>query len=100
MKEHLVRTSIVSALVGIVIGYIIGFSIGYTSKRIEYKIDNIKPIDTSYNRIVLDSIQYNIDYRDTTIYNIKRKMKYEIEEVIAASDNDAVMQFKELCSME
>lgn len=100
MKEHLVRTSIVSAIVGIVIGYIIGFSIRYTSKRIEDRIDNIKPIDTSYNRIVLDSIQYNIDYRDTTIYNIKRKMKYEIEEVIAASDSDAVMQFKKLCSME
>ena len=100
MKEHLVRTSIVSALIGIVIGYIIGFSIGYTSKRIEDRIDNIKSIDTSYNRIVLDSIQYNIDYRDTTIYNIKRKIKYEIEEVTAASDSDAVMQFKELCSME
>ena len=100
MKEHLVRTNIISVLVGIVIGYIIGFSIGYSSKRIEDKIDNIKPIDTSYNRTVLDSIQYNIDYRDTTIYNLKIKMKYEIEEVIAASDSDAVMQFKELCSME
>lgn len=100
MKEHLVRTSIGSAFLGIFIGYIIGFSIGYTSKRIEDRMDNIKPIDTSYNKIVLDSIQYNIDYRDTTIYNIKRKMKYEIEEVITASDSDAVMQFKELCSME
>lgn len=99
MKEHIVRTNIVSACIGIIIGYIIGFLIGYISNRIEDKIDeNIKPIDTSYNRIVLDSIEYNIRKKDTTIYNIKKEMKDEIEKAITATDSDAVRQFKELCT--
>lgn len=97
MKEHTIRFNIVAIATSLVIGYFVGFITGYKCNRIE---NDIKPIDTTYNKIVLDSIEYNIRTKDTIIYNIKKQMKYEIEEAIVANDNDAVRQFKELCTSE
>lgn len=97
MEEHTIRFNIVAIITGIVVGYFIGFLTGYKSIKIE---NNNNPIDTSYNKIVLDSIEYNIKTKDSIIYNIKKQMKHEMEETIVANDSDAIRQFKELCTSE
>lgn len=52
--------------------------------------------DTTYNKITLDSIQYNINKKDSTIVELKKKFEYEKDKAINASDSDAIKQFKEL----
>lgn len=58
--------------------------------------DNIEIIDTIYNKIVLDSIEYRIRTKDSIIVELKKQVKYEIEQAINANDSDAVKQFYEL----
>ena len=53
-------------------------------------------IDTTYNTRVLDSIEYNIVRIDSTIYNIKEEMRYEITKSLELSDSATVNLFKEL----
>ena len=60
--------------------------------------DTIQIVDTSYNKIVLDSIEVDIKYKDSVIKHIKYKMKYEIEKVNAVNDSAAVELFKQLCT--
>lgn len=58
-----------------------------------------KTIDTvAINKI--DSIEYNIRQKDTTIYNIKKEFINEIEIIKANNDIDAVAQFKQLVESE
>ncbi len=53
-------------------------------------------VDTTYNKVILDSIDYNIKVKDSIIVNIKHELKYETEEAINANDSDAVKQFYKL----
>lgn len=72
----------------------------YTKKynqRIEDK-QTIIVVDTTYNTVTLDSIEYNIIYRDSVVYKLKQKMQYEKDKVLDMSDNDAVKLFYELVS--
>lgn len=72
----------------------------YTNKynqRIEDK-QTIIVVDTTYNTVTLDSIEYNIIYRDSIVYKLKQKMQYEKDKVLDMSDNDAVKLFYELVS--
>ena len=72
----------------------------YTNKynqRIENK-QNIIIVDTTYNTITLDSIEYNIIYRDSIVYQLKQKMQYEKDKVLDMSNDDAVKLFYELVS--
>lgn len=55
-------------------------------------------IDTTYNKIILDSIEYNIIKKDSVIYNIKQEMKDEVTKSFELSDSAAVNLFKELCT--
>lgn len=48
----------------------------------------------------IDSIEYNIRQKDTTIYNIKTEFINEIEIIKANNDIDAVAQFKQLVESE
>lgn len=78
---------------------IIYFSIGFYI--IHKKHDNIinKPIivyDTTYNKVLLDSINYNIKVKDSIIVNLKKKIEYEMEQAINADDSCAIKQFHEL----
>lgn len=52
--------------------------------------------DTTYNKVTLDSIQYNINKKDSTIIEFKKKFKYEKDKAINASDSDAIKRFNEL----
>lgn len=72
----------------------------YTNKynqRIENK-QNIIIVDTTYNTVTLDSIEYNIIYRDSIVYQLKQKMQYEKDKVLDMSNDDAVKLFYELVS--
>ena len=60
--------------------------------------ETIIVIDTTYNKIVLDSIKYNIVYKDSIVYKLKEEMEYEKDKVYNMSDNDAVKLFYELVS--
>lgn len=78
--------------------FIVGILIGSN-----YKHNNTETItiyDTTYNKVILDSIQYNIKVKDSVIVKLKYKMQYEIEQAINSSDSDAVKQFYELAGSE
>lgn len=62
--------------------------------------DNIEIIDTTYNKVILDSIEYRIRTKDSIIVELKKQVKYEIEQAINASDSDAIKQFYELASSD
>ena len=53
-------------------------------------------IDTTYNHITLDSIEYHINKKDTIIYNYKQQMNYEITKSIELNDSAAVQLFYQL----
>lgn len=62
--------------------------------------DNIEIIDTTYNKVVLDSIEYRIHIKDSVIVELKKQVKYEIEQAINANDSDAVKQFYKLAGSD
>ena len=69
----------------------------------KYKSDTIsiiKSVDTVYNKVVLDSINYNIHIKDSTIVELKKKVEYETEQAINANDSDAIKQFYELAGSD
>lgn len=84
----------------ILILFIICFSIvfysWYNNRNIKQNKHNIEVIDTTYNKIVLDSIEYSIYIKDSIIVELKNKVEYEMEQAINANDSDAVKQFCEL----
>ena len=53
-------------------------------------------IDTIYNKVILDSIKYNIVKKDSIIIHYKHEMTNEIQESINDNDSNAVNRFKEL----
>lgn len=84
--------NIVILIIGIIFGVYIGSII---------IINNIKPnkfidIDTTYNKITLDSIEYNINKKDSFIIEFKKKFEYEKEQVLNASDSANIELFKQL----
>lgn len=73
--------------------FCIGYQYGNKKNKIEYN-DSIFIQDTTYNHIVLDSIQYNIIKKDSVIYNLKQEMTNEIKESYSLNDSAAVDLFK------
>lgn len=59
---------------------------------------NNKQIDTSYNKVVLDSIEYNIVKKDSLLIIYKTKFEYEIKEITYDTDSAAVERFYDLVS--
>lgn len=85
---------IVSISIGL---FFYGYHLGKHNAKSEI-IENTTKHDTDYNKVVLDSIEYNITKKDSVIYNIKQEMKDEITESFELSDSVAVKLFKELCT--
>lgn len=87
-------------IIAVIIIAIIFFIIGYVVKQKE--INNgryiINKSDTVYNKIVIDSLEYNIIKKDSIIYNIKENVKEEINFAINADDSTTVMLFQKLVS--
>ena len=85
-------------IIAVIIIAIIFFIIGYVVKQKEINNDKyiINKPDTVYNRIVIDSLEYNIIKKDSIIYNIKENVKEEINFAINADDSTTVMLFQKL----
>lgn len=78
---------------------VLGFSIFNRCDRDKKNKENIiQIVDTTYNKIILDSIQINIKQRDSVITKIKYKMQYEIKKIDTISNDSAVKLFKQLCT--
>lgn len=61
---------------------------------------NINKIDTTYNKVLLDSIEYNIELKCSTIVELKKLSKYETEQAINSNDSAAIEQFKSLAGAD
>lgn len=87
-------------IIAVIIIAIIFFIIGYVVKQKEINNDKyiINKPDTAYNKIVIDSLEYNIIKKDSIIYNIKENVKEEINFAINADDSTTVMLFQKLVS--
>lgn len=100
MQENKINKNNIIITVLVCLLFITLLYIFYTNKynqRIEDK-QTIIVVDTTYNTVTLDSIEYNIIYRDSIVYKLKQKMQYEKDKVLDMSDNDAVKLFYELVS--
>lgn len=90
-------------VIGIVLSFVVltvlGFSIfNRCNGDKENKKDIIQIVDTTYNKVILDSIQINIKQRDSVITKIKYRMQYEIKKADTISNDSAVKLFKQLCT--
>lgn len=84
-------------LIALLAGYIIGVVIKYnvTHTPVEQQL-----LDTTYNTVVLDSIEFHIIEKDSTIKKIKYQMKYEVNKVYTLDDSATVKLFYQLCTSE
>ena len=76
----------------LIIIFFIGYGIGYHNNIL--KNTNAFIQDTTYNHIILDSIQYNIIIKDSVIYNLKKEMKNEIDKSRNLTDSASVDLFQ------
>ena len=90
-KANKIWIFIVILIIAFIAGYVVGDK---QNQIIDYK-DVVLP-DTTYNKVTLDSIEYNIIKKDSTIYKLKEEVKDEIEKALNADDSIAVEQFKYL----
>lgn len=92
------KFDIIFATVMFLFGCAIGayFSFYFYFKEHKNSVKQIVVPDTTYNKVVLDSIEYNIKIKDSTILELKKRIEYETEKAINANDSDAVKQFYEL----
>lgn len=90
--------AIIIILVFVVLTILGIFIFNRCSNNTENKKDIIYITDTSYNKVVLDSIEVNIKYKDSVIKCIKYNMKYEIDKVNTINDSAAIELFKQLCT--
>lgn len=93
------KNNIIINIIAIVLLSVVIFSIGYfLGKNKIINNNDIQQPDTTYNRIILDSIEYNIIKKDSIIYKIKEDAKQEIDYAINANDSVTVMLFQKLVS--
>ena len=64
----------------------------------DVSVEPVKPVDTTYNRVVIDSIEYNIIKRDSIIVQIKDSIIYELQLNQTADDTTVVVNFQKLLS--
>lgn len=82
-------------IVILLVAFIAGYVVGDKQNQIIDNKDVVLP-DTTYNKVTLDSIEYNIIKKDSTVYKLKEEVKDEIEKALNADDSIAVEQFKSL----
>ena len=81
------------------IAFIIKYNIVHKQSKTTNN-ENIVLTDTIYNKVTLDSIKYNIIKKDSTIYKLKKEVRYEIEKALNANDSIDIEQFKSLSAAE
>ena len=82
-------------IVILLVAFIAGYVVSDKQNQIIDNKDVVLP-DTIYNKVTLDSIEYNIIKKDSTVYKLKEEVKDEIEKALNADDSIAVEQFKSL----
>lgn len=87
-------------LIVLLVHCIIGIVIKQNTIHIPVEQQHINNVDTIYNKIVLDSIEYRIIEKDSTIKKIKYEMKYEVNKVYTLDDSATVKLFYQLCTSE
>lgn len=92
-KIWIIIITLIAFLAGCIIGVVIKQNEIHTPAK--YQL-----IDTSYNKVILDSIEYRIIEKDSTIKKIKYQMKYEINKVYTIDDSATVKLFYQLCTSE
>lgn len=90
-------------VIGIVLSFAVLITLGFSifnrcNRDKENKKDIIQIVDTTYNKVILDSIQINIKQKDSVITKIKYKMQYEIKKADTINNDSAVKLFKQLCT--
>lgn len=93
MKDFTLRD-----LIYLIIIFVLIFLVSRLSIKKDVLVEPIKPIDTSYNRIVIDSIKYNIIERDSMIIHIKDSIIYELQLNQTADDSIVIINFQKLLS--
>lgn len=99
MKDKLYM---ILSIIFLIIIIVLGISIrkyNIENRRLQDIVNYYKSIDSNVVEKV-DSIEYNIQVKDSIIYELKKKYIDEIEIVKANNDIDALGQFKELVSAE
>ena len=61
--------------------------------------NNVK-IDTTYNKVLIDSIQLNITRTESTIVEYNKILNYEMDKANNLSNDSAVLLFRELLQGE
>ncbi len=85
-------------LIYLIIIFVLIFLVSRLSIKKDVPVEPIKPIDTSYNRVVIDSIKYNIIKRDSIIIHIKDSIIYELQLNQTADDSTVIINFQKLLS--
>ena len=85
-------------LIYLIIIFVLIFLVSRLSIKKDVPVEPIKPIDTSYNRVVIDSIKYNIIERDSMIIHIKDSIIYELQLNQTADDSAVIINFQKLLS--
>ena len=85
-------------LIYLIIIFVLIFLVSRLSIKKDVPVEPIKPIDTSYNRVVIDSIKYNIIERDSMIIHIKDSIIYELQLNQTADDSTVIANFQKLLS--
>ena len=99
MKDKLYM---ILSIIFLIIIIVLGISIrkyNIENRRLQDIVNYYNSIDSNVVEKV-DSIEYNIQVKDSIIYELKKKYIDEIEVVKANNDIDALGQFKELVSAE
>lgn len=99
MKDKLYM---ILSIIFLIIIIVLGISIrkyNIENKRLQDIVNYYNSLDSNVVEKV-DSIEYNIQVKDSIIYELKKKYIDEIEVVKANNDIDALGQFKELVSAE
>lgn len=93
MKDFTLRD-----LIYLIIIFVLIFLVSRLSVKKDIPVEPIKPIDTSYNRVVIDSIKYNIIERDSMIIHIKDSIIYELQLNQTADNSTVIANFQKLLS--
>lgn len=93
MKDFTIRD-----LIYFIIIFVLIFIVSRLSIKNDVSVEPVKPVDTTYNRVVIDSIEYNIIKRDSIIVQIKDSIIYELQLNQTADDTTVVVNFQKLLS--
>lgn len=77
-----------------------GAKLKHANKELNYKIDSLQTIiNNAHNSSFtgdISSLVYNIEYRDSIIYNIKKEYIKDVEVVQNLPDSTTISKFNEL----